>query len=178
MIPLQRGRRSTLWMTPDLELMRLYHDTKRWEGPLRDGRGGRHVAGNPRLDSLLDSSLVFRGAVAEPPPYLRNARSCLAADPTDVDSFAAMCGVKRSTAWCYACQVLEHWPDANVFARKFVYPPLLDAVASAEDATGSLKELMARLEEGPLKGDVDWRCVQDRHAHLRLARLCVVDAPP
>jgi hypothetical protein len=33
---------------------------------------------------------------------------------------------------------------------------------------------MARAEATPpLRGDVAWRCVSDRYAHLRLARLCL-----
>ena len=179
MIPVQRGRRSTLWITEDSELLRQYHDTQRWSGPLNvhvDERGVCRGTGNRTLSSMLKEATTFRGTTATPPPYLRNARSCLSREPKDVESFATLCGVKKSTAWCYLCQVVEHWPGANVVARRYVYPPLLEAVSTTTDATGSLKEFMTRLEQGPLKGDSDWKCVQDRHAHLRLARLCVSDA--
>ena len=58
------------------------------------------------------------------------------------------------------------------FARPLVYAPLFDALGEV-DAAGTLRGVMERLEaRSSLRGDPDWRCVRDRFAHLRLARLC------
>ena len=176
-----QGRRSTLWVTDDGAVRRQYHDTGRWSDPLTvriDDRGACRGPGNRTLSSMLRDppSSDFRGAHERPAPtYLRNALRCLVREPADATDFARMCGVAPATGWCYACQVVERWPAAASLARKFVYPPLLQIVDDTPDRSGSLRELMERLEQGPLRGDVEWRCVRDRHAHLRLARLCAHD---
>ena len=78
-----------------------------------------------------------------------------------------------STAWNYASRAVELWPaQAREPASRLVYPPLLKALRTVP-REGRLRDLMERLQRGPLRGDAEWREVADRHAHLRLARLCV-----
>ena len=88
-------------------------------------------------------------------------------------AYAASLGVRESTAWCYLCKVVELWPFTNVHAAKMIYPPLLAALVSV-DGRGSLRQVMERLNSGPLKGSTEWRSVENRFAHLRLARLCLM----
>lgn len=176
----EAGGRSTLYACPAGGLYRRYHDTGALTPvlPAVDARGVLRCGGNRRVDALVaDAYAAYRAADAAaprapPPPHLRAALAVLARGVADVDALARDCGVARSTAWCYAARVVEHWPAAHVAARALVHPPLLAAVTEVP-REGTLKALMARLEAGPLRGDSDWRCVDDRYAHLRLARLCV-----
>lgn len=86
-----------------------------------------------------------------------------------------MCGVKTSTAWCYACRVVETWPRAHEVARPLVHPSILSRVQATQDTSGSLRTFFSRLQDDDdtFRGDTDVRCLEDRYAHLRLARLCV-----
>jgi hypothetical protein len=93
-------------------------------------------------------------------------------EPQSIDEFAQLCRVKVSTAWNYASRVAEYFPETNVQAARMVYQPLLPALL-AVDATGTLGAVMERLNAGPLRGDIEWRCIDDRLAHIRLARLCL-----
>jgi hypothetical protein len=156
------GMRSTLWACADGSAARQYHDTGAWStGAPPPGAEERAYAGRapPRRPA---------------PAHLRRALGALVrAAPADVRALAAACGVSEATAWCYAAQVVERWPEAHVHARALVHPPALAALAALDDASGPLRALMARAEATPpLRGDVEWRCL-DRYAHLRLARLCL-----
>ena len=184
------GVRSTLYASHDGALYRRYHDTGTWSEPLGfslDERGVARCGGNRRVDALVaqawaeaEEDASFRGSSsssapsttrrrAPPPPHLRRALQHLVRGVRDVDALARACGVARATAWSYACRAVERWPDAHVHARALVHAPLLDAVRALPDRRGPLRGLMDQL----LPGDVAWRCVDDRYAHLRLARLCV-----
>lgn len=174
------GGRSTLYVSREGALFRQYHDTGTWDGPLPlhvDATGVARCSGNRRLDSVVRDAFddaTYRGArEARPPPYLRRALACLAREPTSIEAFARACSVEVSTAWNYAARVVEHWPAAHVVASPLTYPPLIPALRALGVRDGRLRDVMQRLEEGPLRGDVEWRCVDDRYAHLRLARLCV-----
>ena len=169
------GARSTLWVSRDGSLYRQYHDTDAWHvvEPRVDAHGALVTAHNRRVDTVVREAFAdtYRGSTRAPPTRLRRALACLVHQrPRDVATFAAACGVATSTAWCYATQVVERWPAAGADARGLVYPPLLEALDGVS-LRGTLREVMARLEEGPLRGDVGWREVSDRYAHLRLARL-------
>ena len=114
-----------------------------------------------------DSSAARRHA----PAYLKRALAHLCdLAPTTIDVFARTCGVGSSTAWSYACRVVETWPHAAPLARTLVHPSMLEACRATDDLSGGLRDLGARL---PVTGDTELRCLADRYAHLRLARLCV-----
>lgn len=181
------GGRSTLYASREGALYRKYHDTGTWDGPLPlyvDAKGVARCSGNRRLDRVVqdafadDDDAAYRGtatvtANARVPAHLRNALACLSRRPRTIQELARACNVEVSTAWNYASRVVEHWPRAHALARPLVYAPLLAAVESLPSRDGPLRGVMQRLEEGALRGDVDWRCVDDRYAHVRLARLCV-----
>lgn len=178
------GARSTLYASRDGALYRRYHDTGAWSAPLGfclDERGVARCGGNRRVDALVAQAWEeegFRGSSSasssttrrrDAPPHLRRALQHLVRGVRDVDALARACGVERATAWSYACRAVERWPRAHAHARALVHAPLLDAVRALPDRRGPLRGLMDQL----LPGDVAWRCVDDRYAHLRLARLCV-----
>ena len=174
------GRRSSVVDDGDA-LLRRYHDTGHTI-PLPvcvDARGTLRVGANRPLSALLAQETGFRGTTGPqparrpPPAHLVRARHALARHPVDIIAFARDLGVRVSTAWCYACQVLEHFPADNIHAHRLVFPPLLPALL-AVDQRGTLREVMSRLNDGPLRGDADWRCIDDRFAHVRLARLCLM----
>ena len=190
------GRRSTLYVSREGALYRQYHDTNAWDGPLPlhvDDRGVARCSGNRCLDTVvaqafgddLGTSEHYRGGDATsstkkkkttPPPYLCRAYVHLTRKrPKTIRAFARACNVEVSTAWNYAAKVAELWPDAQVHARALVYAPLVVALATLDPPPrGRLRDVMQRLdEEGGMRGDVEWRCVEDRYAHLRLARLCL-----
>jgi hypothetical protein len=180
----EQGARSSLYASQDGNLYRQYHDTGKWFGPLPpivDEHGVSRYSANRRVSHLVQQAWgphVFRGTgeknrMSTSLPHLRHALECLAQEPATIDEFATTCGVKVSTAWGYVCKVVEHWPAAHNLARKLVFPPLLTACESNGDCLrGTLKEVMERLR-AHLDGDSNWRCVPDRYAHLRLARLCI-----
>ena len=89
----------------------------------------------------------------------------------EIEALASLLHVRESTAWCYLCQVVEHWPEESPLALAMVYPPLVPAFDTLSDTTGRLSDVMERLNQGPLEGDVEWRMVKDRFAHLRLVRM-------
>jgi hypothetical protein len=158
----ERGLRSTLWRRDDGTTLRQYHDTGAWSEPLREDDEPVYAAAAPPPG-------------ARPPPrYLRAALRQLAREPRDVDELARLCAVEVATAWSYATRVVELWPLAHDLALPLVHPPLVEALRGLDDHAGSLRDLMARVEAAaPLRGDVAWRCTRDRHAHLRLARVCL-----
>ena len=169
------GGRSTLYVTRDGACYRRYHDTGTWSGPLPvhvDEQGALRGSQNRRVDTLVAQAFggedTDRGASSgkPPPSYLRRALGHLVREPRTVQDYARLCGVEVSTAWCYACKCVETWPSAHPFAARFVHPPVLEAVRACADRKGSLRDLMERC------GAHDWRTLDDRYAHLRLARLC------
>ena len=127
---------------------------------------------------------VFAGAAAHaapahaaarpPPPHLRAALRHLARDLGDIEELAFACAVAPSTAWSYATRAVETWPLAAPLALRLVHPPLVAALRAVDDRSGALRALMERAERSvALRGDVAWRCLPDRYAHLRLARVCL-----
>lgn len=183
----EAGCRSTLYAAQNGSLYRFYHDTKSWRGPLPpcvDGKGVSRHSHNRRVSDLvaqawgeLDDDTRYRGKSDQvarlPPPqdHLRVALSRLLSHPRDVEEFADMCGVKTTTAWNYVCRIVEHWPHAHSYARRLVYQPLLK-ICESTCLDGSLRHVLERLRP-VLSGDVEWRCLPDHYAQLRLARLCV-----
>lgn len=187
----EAGSRSTLYASKDGRLYRFYHDTKSWRGPLLpcvDGKGVSRHSHNRRVSDLVaqawggsdddDGVTRYRGShvptsagLPSPPDHLHTALSQLLFHPRDIDDFANMCGVKTSTAWNYACRIVEHWPYSHLYARRLVYQPLLE-VCESTCLDGSLRHVLERLQP-VLSGDVEWRCLTDHYAHLRLARLCL-----
>lgn len=190
-----RGGRSSLYVTKEGDLYRQYHDTAAWHGPLStstDSRGVERCAGNRRLHRVVGDaweSSNYRGTNhdhdpgnhrgvtgSRAPEYLQYARDCIRSRPATIEALARACGVEISTAWSYACRVVEYWPDTHQAARYLVYPGILECCERNTSAlVGSLRTVMEALErmDPDIAGDTDWRCVRDRYAHLRLARLCV-----
>ena len=173
---LERGRRSSIVAYQTGEMTRVYHDTK-MEVLLPfsiDEKGVARVAGNRSLHSLCSKNEQCYRGTKQVPLHIQNALHTLMRDtPSQVSTYAVSLGVKESTAWCYLCKVVESFPFANVLAANVVFPPLLAALASVDDR-GSLRQVMERLNNGPLKGSIEWKCVLDRFAHVRLARLCLM----
>lgn len=179
----EAGARSSLYATECGRLYRLYHDTHRWHGPLLpavDARGVSRYSHNRRVSDLVARAWdAYRGvddasssSLPPPPQHLVFALSALAREPRDVDEFAALCGVKTSTAWGYLAKLVEHWPSAHAIARHMVHPPLLTLCKDVLCLSGSLRDVMDQLRDA-LSGDMEWRCLDNHYAHLRLARLCV-----
>jgi hypothetical protein len=171
------GARSTLYVSRDGALYRHYHDTDAWDGPLTprvDAGGVSRCDGNRSLAAVVRCAFDeerFRGASeGDAPAHLLNALRCLVRS-ADVDELARRCGVARSTAWNYAARAVTRWPRAAGEAERLVHPPLLRELRRLPDRTGSLRSLSERLDA--MRDDPDWRCLPDRFAHLRLARLCV-----
>jgi hypothetical protein len=188
-IVLEKGRRSSILSYDTGDVTRMYHDTGK-ETPLpltMDEQGVVRISGNRSLRSLsmkgeeqfrgLSCSTSSRSVSGNVPLHIRRAlNTLLTSDPmwNNVKEYAASLGVKESTAWCYLCKIVELFPSANVSAAKVIYPPLLIALASV-DNRGTLKQVMERLNCGPLKGSMEWKCIDNRFAHLRLARLCLMN---
>jgi hypothetical protein len=180
MLLLERNRRSSLYLLADGDVEREYHDTgQRAPVPVHvDDSGVARIGSNRSVDALAEAVLSRaapdrRHDGVGAPLHIIRAHIHLCDGVRDVDALARRCRVATSTAWNYACRVLEWFPDANVHAATLVYPPLLDAMTRV-DTTGSLRDVMRRVNAGPLFGDMQWREVSDRYAHLRLARLCVM----
>ena len=158
-------------------LVRWYRDTEAWGdavAPSIDCHGRARCSQNRSVDRMLERATAFRGAPGgvAAPLHLRNALEHACREPRNVDEYASLCGVKASTAWNYACRVVERWPRAHAVVRGLVHGDVLDAVRGADDLSGSLGALMRRLSPA-LSGSTEVRCLSDRYAHLRLARLCV-----
>lgn len=194
--PVDRGTRSTLFVSRDGNLYRNYHDTDRWEAvpPRYDEGGVARCSSNRRVEAVARRAFVeaeeeeaatrsggggggkrrYRGGGGRgPPEYVRRMLGCLAREPRDIDEVARTYGgIERSTAWNYVSRAVEAWPEAGQLARPLIHPPLWDALGGVA-REGALRDLMQRLQAGPLRGDHDWRCLEDRYAHLRLARLCL-----
>lgn len=172
---LERGLRSSLRLLKDGTLEREYHDTgaRVPVAPRVDGAGVARVGANRSVDGLVEAVLdrTYRGPHTAAPPFIVRAYGHLRDGVADVDELARRCGVARATAWQYASTVLQWFPDAREAVAALAYPPLHAALA-AVDATGPLRDVMQRVNAGPLRGDVEWKEVSDRHAHLRVARLC------
>lgn len=185
MTVLEEGARSRLHMTEEEGLQREFTDTgARCPVPFRFDNSGRvRISGNRTLDSLIQkaSETPFRGesgsSSKDPPLHIQSALRCLLSlsfegQNDDIQKFSQMCGVKESTAWSYLFQLVEAYPSSNVAASRLLYPPLLPALLQV-DQKGSLKQILDRLNDGPFYGDMEWKCVKDRYAHIRLARLCL-----
>lgn len=181
----EKGLRSSLYASKEGNMYRLYHDTKKWEGPLRlpiDEKGVPRCSQNRRASLLVDSAWnedekSYRGGddCASRSPHLCNAHDRLREGPPDVDAFAALCGVKRSTAWSYACKVVERWPRSRPYASRLVYGPLLkvcEEEARKGNTKGTLREVMKRVHT-LLSHDMEWRTLSDPYSHLRLCRIIV-----
>ena len=182
------GGRSTLYTSKEGALYRKYHDTGVWKGPLPvciDCAGVARGPGNRRLEAVVAAAFdddageeTFRGVAPSraPPAYLRRALASLAYRPDTVQAFARKCGIEISTAWNYASRVVEYWPHAHTLASALVHPPLMSAIRRTADRSGSLRELMNRIEEDAyLRKDEAWqRLGTEQYAHLRLGRLCVL----
>lgn len=155
-----RGRRSSLLGEED-RLYRLYHDT----GTIRP-------AARTALRATLRRCPPTAAAL---PPYLARARRILLG-AHDIATVARRCGVARSTAWSYATVLAQEDEAvaAHVLAStSLLCPELVAALRAAEDTSGPLSALLGRLEESLLRGDVQWRCEDDRFSQLRLARICL-----
>ena len=181
---LEKGRRSSILSYETGDVTRMYHDTGN-ETPLpltMDEQGVVRISGNRTLRALsMTNEDRFRGRApsrsvyGHVPLHMRRALdTLLTSNPTNVQVFATSLGVKESTGWCYLCKIVELFPSANVSAAKVLYPPLLPALATV-DNSGTLRQVMERLNAGPLKGAMEWKCIDNRFAHLRLARLCLMN---
>lgn len=179
----EEGLRSSLYVSASGDLYRWYNDTDRWEGPLptlMDATGARRYGGNRRVAHLVEEAFnpLYRGTHGVKkkrcPGHLQNAFRQLLRHPATIHDFASHCGsITESTAWTYACGVVERWPLMHSTARSLTHPPLLEALSEV-DATGTLRDVLQRLDDGPLRYDAEWRHMgPERFSHLRLARLCV-----
>lgn len=165
--------RSSLYVTKHGTLHRHYHDTNTWvtRSPHLDDHGILRVDHNQRLEAVIDRAFASSTSRSAPPPHLSRAlQHVLRYEYATVDDFARGLQVAHSTAWCYAAQLVSQWPAVHAYLRRMVHPPLLEVLRRIP-LEGSLRDLLARVEQEPL--DVDWRCLRDRMAHLRLGRLCV-----
>lgn len=169
----KRTLRSSVWWDPETgQHWREYHDTGRWT-PLQ-----------AFVTPEAASTTTYRGSsegttITRRPKYLHHAMRALCLEPKDIYMYARLCSVdktlKASTAWNYATLVVEEWPKAHALARRLVFPGLCVALESLADRSGTLTEVMQRLHDHApsLAGDFEWRMLDDRHAHLRLARVCL-----
>ena len=171
---LETSRRSVLTWNRD-SLVRIYKDTNISHNVALhvDQCGTIRIAHNRTLDSLKDNSR-FRGQADATPPFHIFRTLTTHVDHNTIEELAGVLNVKLSTAWSYLCRMLEFFPSANVSAARYVWPPLLEALTST-DLTGTLKEVMERLNKGALLGNQEWRCLSDRFAHIRLGRLCLME---
>lgn len=167
---LSRGRRSSLYKEGDV-VYRHFHDTGVFTVvPTRiDARGIRRYENNCTEASLADAANRW-------PPYLRRAKAFLLASKS-IDEVSQRCGVQRSTAWQYVTKVCAASPDAaqHVLVNTTLICPELEGAAASIDLSGTLSEVMTRLEE-QLHGNIAWRCAEDRFSQLRLLRVCLESA--
>ena len=173
---LEMSRRSILTFK-DGSLIRVFKDTDISHEVARhvDQHGTERISHNRTLDSLRSNNSQYRGQHDATVPPFHIFRTLTIHDDYDaIDLLASSLDVKVSTAWSYLCRMLEFFPSANVSAVQYVWHPLLQALPLI-DQTGSLKQVMQRLNEGPLHGNQEWRCIADRFAHIRLARLCLME---
>lgn len=171
------GSRSELRLSPSRGLVRVYRDTgtaHTVNGTI-DERGVWRTAGNRRVAPPRDGASYrgVQGALACPAHIVR-ARDLVIHDRSVVDAatLAHACGVQETTAWQYACSAAERFPICHARLLLWIYTRLLPALDRV-DVCGSLRDVMSRLQApaGPLDGDHDWKCVRNRYAHLRLARI-------
>jgi hypothetical protein len=171
---LHRGLRSSILSYESGEVTRKYHDTgKEASLPVTvDCQGVFRTSANRSLAANTE----YRGGASRERPTPLHIKRALATllntTERDVRSFSQLLGVKESTGWCYLCHVAEAFPWAKDLVLRMVHPPLLQALESV-DRKGSLREVMKRLDTGPLKGCTEWRCVDNHYSHLRLARVCL-----
>ena len=184
----EEGGRSSLYVSRDGALHRFYHDTRSWKRiPMRlDEKGVQRFAQNRRVEALIDDAFgpdcKFRGEAGNEggstgfpsknaPPHVRRAAHRLGGDCEhikDVETLASEWNVKVPTAWCYLCQVTEHYPRLHLRTSEFVHPNVIQLMRS-ENSSGSLRDVWDRFD----RGDPEMRCLDDLFAHLRLGRLCV-----
>lgn len=170
---LERGLRSSLVIGERGDILREFHDTKlRRRVPVRvDDAGTLRIGGNRSVETLLQG----RGTqpVTRAPPHIARTVDVLKSRTCrTVSDVGDAMGVKTSTAWCYVCRAVEEDPSIRNHAIRLVFPALPAALRALADTSGLLRDVMERLQSGPLRGDSEWRCVPDRFAHLRLARIC------
>lgn len=166
------GLRSCIEVTDDARLFRVYYDTHR-AIPLKptiDANGHMRLSGN----RLLSAELRNRPFPPHLPPYLQRALNVVRGnDWSTIHDIATSCGVLSSTAWNYVCLLVEREPSiAERVYERLVCPSLRDALESPMDRNGRLVDVMERINQGVLSGDVEWRCQEDRYSQLRLARVC------
>ena len=169
------GHRSSVFLDSGT-VYRVYHDTGR-KVPVPyhiDTRGLPKVRKGP-----VARGSSYRGGSSVMSPCLRRTEQLLDQfDRTTISDFASLTGTKVNTLWSYLCCVAEGVPSRReAILSKFVYLPLVSAL-NRVDVSGSLREVMERVNEGPLRGDSDWRCVEDRFSQLRLARICMTTPTP
>ena len=107
--------------------------------------------------------------------YLQRAKRCIV-ESNCMDDVARKCGVARSTAFNYCTilcekdeEVCRHVLDEHT---SFVCKTLVDAFGASDlDITGSLSDLMGRLDD--LNGCPEWRSERNRWEQLRLLRVCM-----
>ena len=168
---IEETKRSTLYLSPDGQLVRMYKDTgfTTYRLPLLDERG---IWRGPHNKPLLSEQTFRSSSTRAPVMSLRRTNEVMKTKrPETISELASHLGVQTSTAWCYLTQSLEHWPDLSSDALAFVHPPLIDAFETLEDSSGSLKGVLERLNNGPLSEDTKWKMENDQYAQLRLVRL-------
>ena len=176
--PARTGLRSTTYVSRDGDVARRYHDTGAWEDvvPSVDRCGRTVLGGNVSVASLVRS--------AWSPTYGRasgRGREGVGLGLRDmdralrraarVDDVANALGVQPSTAWSYVTKHVEANPRAHALASRLVYAPCLGACERV-DASGPLRDVLPRVTRA-LAGDLEWYELEDRYAHLRLARVCL-----
>ena len=160
---IESTKRSSLFYDPENSILqRVYHDTNKKGDPYFpsiDERGCERCSHNRCIPSMM-------GCPSRPvPPRIWEVRSSIY-KYKNVPSLSSFLNVKESTTWGYLCQVAESFPEADL--TSFVKKDILEAVVKCEDKTGSLKSL---LQKSGLSSHPEVREMEDRYAHLRLARL-------
>lgn len=177
MTVLRQGLRSSVVLHEEGDrIVRVYHDTAT-ETPLPisvDERGTLRVFGNRRIASLLArGDDGGDGGTPSPPPHIHRTHALLADGiPRSVSHLARILNVRESTAWSYLYSVVEHYTSSKRFVRPLLFQPLLEALPQI-DQTGTLRQVMQRLDTGPFDGVLQWQYLPDRYSHLRLARVCL-----
>jgi hypothetical protein len=175
----ERTSNTTLYLSSDGELKRMFSDTGRVT-TLRDNRdkqGFRRIGGNRRLQTVLDSTSAtpqFRGPdavareVVHMPRFLQRARE-MVQRANSIEDLAQRCGVRVSTAWCYATKLVDilDVPEARGIVRRLVSSEVLVALVSLTDFSGTLVEVVARCQMPPLPDDVDMAQVRITRCLLR-----------
>jgi len=142
----QQHRRATTYQCADGQCVRVQHDT-----------GARESVAPPR-----------RTAGTLPPHLLNAARECRRRHT--VPQVAAALGVKPSTAWGYVTDLATFDEEFAAMACQRFVSPALRAALREVDATGRLRDVMARVHHA-LRETPEWREEAEIYSQLRLARL-------